>query len=76
MNDDNYDDWCNKIWTGDKFISGGPAREFRLKRAGGVRNLLRRVAEEAAGNALAAVNRSVAAAAGKKVVPLQRRKSG
>jgi hypothetical protein len=76
MNDDNYDDWCNRIWNGERFISGGSAREFRLKQAGGVRNLLKRVAEEAAGNALAAVNRTAAKSVGRKVVPLQRRKSG
>ena len=47
------DSWCSKYVMPDgKVISGAPAREARLKAAGGVEKLLRRVARDAADNAV------------------------
>ncbi|MGC4009426.1 MAG: hypothetical protein QM805_10835 [Pseudomonas sp.] len=70
------DSWCSPIHNGRTWLYGAAAREYRLRLAGGVDAVARRVAVKAAREALDEINslaRAVAAPKA-KVVPLNRRR--
>lgn len=72
------DNWCAKVWDGTQYLSGAAAREFRLRKSGGVetviRNASRKAAEQATREALEVVNGTIDALTtpGSNVVPAQR----
>jgi hypothetical protein len=45
------DSWCSEIWDGTQFLYGAAAREYRLRMAGGVENVIRNTSRKAAENA-------------------------
>lgn len=42
------DTWCSKLYYNDKFISGGAARNSRIKQSGGMNAIILKVATKAA----------------------------
>jgi hypothetical protein len=72
------DSWCSSVWDGTQWLSGAAAREYRLRKAGGmetvIRNTSRTAAENATREALETVNGAINAINNPKsnVVPVAR----
>lgn len=70
------DSWTSPVWDGYQWLSGAAAREYRIKQAGGMDNIIFNAAHDAVKNAFNSVQQLTNQAASKRnnVVGIRRTK--